>query len=156
MKRNYLIILFFALIFTACKENFHVWKDKNEEFLQTSRKDYGLELDPTTEAFYRKINFTGFGPRPNRNSLVIIQYKAVLADGSSFTSIDTMGYVINYPVGLQNALLQMNRESVWQICLPHEQGYGKSGTKDIYGVYEVPPFTTLFFKELKLVEVVQE
>lgn len=154
MKRFYFIIILLALFFVSCKENFQVWKDKNESFLEETVQNYSLEQDAT--GLYKQEIFEGFGARPNRKSLVKIRYKATMADGTSFTAIDTMGYLINYPVGLQNALLQMNRESIWQICLPFELGYGSSGTKDIYGNYEIPPFTTLFFEKLELIEVVQE
>lgn len=154
MKRSRFVIILFALALVSCKENFQVWKDSNESFLKETVDSYSLKLDNT--GLYKNEIFRGYGARPNRKSFVQIRYEATMVDGRSFTSIDTMGYLINYPIGIQNALLQMNRESIWQICLPFELGYGNSGTKDIYGNYEIPPFTTLFFKELELIEVVQE
>lgn len=153
VKKICFIIAFLVLWFTSCKENFQVWKDANESFLETTVKNNDLGLD--NSGIYMKEIVGGYGARPNRNSLVKIRYKAVMADGTDFTSIDTMGYVLNYPIGVQNALLQMDRESKWRICLPCELGYGEFGTKDVYGNYVVPPFSTLFFKELELVEVVQ-
>ncbi len=141
-----------VLFLFGCKENFEVWKNYNEDYLTTQTSEY--KLNTFDEGLRYKIIFQGKGATPKQNSIVKINYSATLCDGTTCTSLDTVDYVYNYPIGVQNALLRMNRESIWQLCIPYELAYGVSGTKNTYGNYIIPPYSTIFIKRLELKEVV--
>lgn len=153
MKKS--IFLFFVLLFVSCKENFQTWKDYNDDFLKKQTSAYQLKSS-NDGLRYKPIYDRGPSgePKPKRNSIVHISYSAVLCDGTICTSLDTVDYVYNYPLGVQNALLQMQKNWIWQLCIPYDLAYGVSGTKNTYGNYIIPPYSTIFIKTLELKEVI--
>lgn len=147
-KIGYIIIV---LIFCACENHFEVWKEFNEGFLHSTTAEKALEVAPS--GLRHRVIFQGKGALPKTSSLVKIRYSATMGDGAVCAGIDTINYVYNFPIGLQEALLKMNRESIWTLCLPQEIAFGESGTKNSYGNYEIPPYSTIYFSFLELVEV---
>jgi len=152
MRLKYIYLIVVVLLLFGCKENFEVWKDYNEDFLT---KIAETDTFKTTNDGLKYIDrFNGKGAIPKQKSMVKIAYSATLSDGTPCTSLDTINYVYNYPIGIQIALMQMNRESVWTLCIPYNLAYGVSGTKNTYGNYIIPPYSTIYVKELELKEVV--
>ncbi len=151
MKLKYIGVLLVLFLLCGCEEDFKVWKEFNENYLETQTAEQ--KFAQAENGLRYKIVFHGTGATPKSNSLVQIRYKAELSDGTICTSLDTIDVVSNYPAGVRQALMQMPRESIWQLCIPSDLGYGKAGTKNTYGNYIIPPFSTILIKKLELVEV---
>lgn len=152
MKFKSILFILSILFLFGCKENFEVWKDYNDNYLTEKTQEQKLRTSNTSLRF--KIIAQGKGAIPKQNSRVKISYSAFLCDGTICSSLDTIDYVYNYPIGIQQALKQMNRESIWQLCIPYDLAYGVSGTKNTYGNYIIPPYSTIFIKTIELKEVI--
>ncbi len=154
MKLKYAGVALALFLLCGCEEDFKVWKEYNENYLETQTTE--RKFVQSENGLRYKIIFQGKGATPKSNSIVQIRYQAELSDGTACTSLDTIDYVYNYPTGIQQALMQMPRESIWQLCIPSDLGYGKVGTKNTYGNYIIPPYSTILVKKLELVEVVNQ
>lgn len=153
MNIRYTLIVACLILLTSCKEDFEVWKSANENFLTSTTQNSSEWKQMSNGLKYIDIT-NGLGAVPKHNSLVKINYEMELLDGTPCTTLDTIGYVYNYPIGVQMALKQMHRESIWRLCIPSDLAYGRSGTRNTYGNYIIPPYTTLYIKRLELIEVI--
>ncbi len=141
-------------------------KESHQESLQAAREALGQEnllagqqyLDQLeTRPDYQfldqglayKINTTGAGDIPSRNSQVRIQYIGTHLDGSEFDrSTEAVWSSIQSVLpGWRIALLNMPAGSQWTVIIPPHLAYGEQGTAERIGPHE-----TLLF-ELHLLGV---
>ena len=144
-----------ALMCEGCKSHFKDWKEYNENYLNeltnTLQSNASLHAKISDTGLRYGVLFSGLGPIPKSNSLVKINYTAHLVDGTQCTPFDTLAYLSSYPAGLQEALLQMHQESIWTLVIPSDIAFGEYGTKNTYGNYVIPPYTTIYVDKIELV-----
>lgn len=153
MRLKYIYLIVIVLLLFGCKENFEVWKDYNDNYLTEKTQEQQLRTSKSGLRFkiiWQEVD----DATPKQNSLVKISYSAFLCDGTICSSFDTIDYVYNYPIGIQQALKQMKKKAIWRLCIPYDLAYGVSGIKNTYGNYIIPPYSTIYVKELELKEVV--
>ncbi len=94
---------------------------------------------------YRVIK-KGKGKFPRAKDTVTVHYEGRLINGTVFDSSYKRGKPIKFKVtgvikGWSEALLLMNKGSVWELFIPPELGYGSKGVPNV-----IPPNSTLVFK----------
>lgn len=170
MKNLLYISLFLLFVLSGCDENFHTWKELNEQWLVEQRGRLGQPADGEDEIIETmvlpsgvlvEVFHNGYGPVPkpsvdpinNTSSYVKVTYKGWLIDGTKFNDAENISmYLSNTIPGWQDALGRMRQGSHWRIYIPHDQGYGEEGSKGAYDNFSVPPYSTLIF-DIDLVDV---
>ena len=94
---------------------------------------------------YRIIK-KGKGKSPRTSDTVTVHYEGKLTDGTVFDSSYKRGKPLKFKVsgvvkGWTEALLMMNKGSVWELFIPPELGYGSKGVPNV-----IPPNAVLIFK----------
>ena len=118
------------------------------EFLQINAKKEGVKQ--TTSGLQYKVLQKGEGERPTAKNTVEVHYEGSLVTGDVFDSSYERGKTISFPLksvipGWTEGLQLMNVGSIYELCIPHELGYGVNGYPPV-----IPPKSTLIFKvELK-------
>jgi len=123
----------------------------NEKYLEDNKSKEGVET--LESGLQYKIITEGKGAVPERNSLVKVNYRGTLIDGTEFDS----SYKNNAPSafrvsqvikGWTEALCLMPVGSKWELYIPQNLAYGSADQGTI------PPFSTLIF-EVELLEIVE-
>ena len=144
-----LIILVLLIGFSACKEDVYMdWKIKNQEWLdnlkEANKNDSTFHV--TSSGLCYKVVYDGwqFNTKPNINSVVRVNYKGSLIDGSVFDSVATGKtidlYLSSSISGWQEALPKMHDTSNYILYIPYKLGYDTTSTNS-----EIPPYSTLIF-----------
>lgn len=134
----------------AMESEYTEYKKQNEEFLAKNKEKEGIKTTPSGLQY--RIITEGKGEIPSDSSIVEVNYKGTLIDGTVFDSSYNRNrpYTTNVKqviAGWQEALTMMPVGSKWEIFVPQELAYGADQTgKDI------KPFSTLIF-ELELLEI---
>lgn len=121
-------------------------------FLADNAKKEGVTtLDSGLQ--YKELR-AGEGKSPSLDDRVTVQYRGTLIDGSEFDSTYTRGKPANLDVkrvirGWREGLQLMKEGAKWELYIPPELGYGKSGRDQ-----RIPPNSALIF-ELELLAVEQ-
>ena len=172
---QFLLLICFSTLLTSCTEDdnskmFEQWKDENDAYL-TSMKDssgfqaaqYSSELGKGL--YYYKIVKQGNtqAASPTLNSIVEVNYKGMLIDGTVFDATFTGSNPTTDPLArpaqfkVRNLipgwilnLEQMKPGEIRTFVLPHQLGYGSSSV----GRSLILPYSTLRF-ELHLISVVE-
>ncbi len=122
------------------------------KFLAENQNKEGVKT--TSSGLQYKIITEGSGDIPEGNSMVKVNYKGTLLDGTEFDS----SYKNNAPssfrvnqviAGWTEALGMMPVGSKWELYIPQELAYGSRGQRNI------PPYSTLIF-EVELLEIEPE
>ena len=146
MKRTsivFLITFIFLVIMSACKENEYIdWKLKNDSWYATHKTDPGFVT--TTSGLCYKVIHQGYQRFPNVNSVVLVNYKGSLVDGSVFDSVATGSTV---PVQLSSAIQgwkegisKMQSGGRYIFYIPSKLGYDTVSTNP-----KIPPHSVLIF-----------
>ncbi len=122
-------------------------KIKADEFLKKYKEEKNVVA--LENGVMYKIIKTGYGPKPTLQDTVVINYEGKLIDGHVFTSSYKDKKPLKFPLatiaieGLKTALLEMPKNSTWEIVIPPELAYGKNeaGAKK-----EIPSNSALIFK----------
>jgi FKBP-type peptidyl-prolyl cis-trans isomerase FklB len=125
----------------------------NERFLSNNKNKEGVKT--TESGLQYKIITEGRGELPGERSIVNVNYKGTLIDGTEFDSSSKNNKPATFRVnqvikGWSEALKMMPVGSRWELYIPHEIGYGSLGQGA-----KIPPYSTLIF-DVELVGVEPE
>lgn len=117
---------------------------EGKEFLAANAKKKGVKT--TKSGLQYKVLTEGKGKKPTEDSVVSVNYKGTLLDGSEFDSSERNGGPVTFAVnqvipGWTEALQLMKEGSKWEVFIPSELGYGASGAGGMIG-----PNATLVFE----------
>jgi len=118
-------------------------KKKGEKFLANNRKKPDITVLPSGLQY--KIIQDGNGVKPQKQSLVKINYESRTIDGKIFDSSYIRGEPVELRIdltiyGIEEALIHMSEGSVWEIYIPQNLAYGYEGQGPI------KPFSALILK----------
>jgi len=123
---------------------------KGEKYLAKNKKSKGVSQ--TKSGLQYKVLKKGKGKSVKLESIVVINYKAKLIDGTVFD--DTYKRkspahlsMINIVDGLKEGLMMMKEGSKYTLTIPSKLAYGEDGLENI------PPNSVVIF-ELELVKVI--
>ncbi|MBY6190970.1 FKBP-type peptidyl-prolyl cis-trans isomerase [Microbulbifer agarilyticus] len=128
--------------------DFKASADKNLEegkkFLEENAKKEGVQT--TDSGLQYKVITEGTGPSPSETSVVEVDYKGTLIDGTEFDSSYKNGKPVQFPVngvikGWTEALQLMKQGAKWELYIPSELAYGPGGAGGLIG-----PNATLIFE----------
>ena len=156
-----LVMFCFVLSASSCSDDNEevideAWKLKNEEAFNAKAFEAGynrIESQGKEGSIYYKVLKAGTGKQPLYTSTVKVYYKETLVDGtkfdqklfedgSPFTTLVAGQTILGWTVALQH----MHVGDKWEVWIPQELGYGKTGQG------EIPAYSTLIF-EMELVEI---
>jgi FKBP-type peptidyl-prolyl cis-trans isomerase FkpA len=117
--------------------------DKNQQFLIDNAKQEGVKT--TSSGLQYKVLQEGTGPKPDAYAEVEVHYEGRLIDGKIFDSSYQRGEPISFLLGQviqgwQEGVQLMPVGSKYELYIPSELGYGKSGAPGV-----IPPNATLIF-----------
>ncbi len=130
------------------QEKFKQALDKNiadgKKYLAANAKNKNVKT--TKSGLQYEVLTLGAGAKPQKESIVLMNYKAYLVDGKVFD--DTYARkepahlsMINIVDGLQEGLMLMNEGSKYKLVIPSELAYGNADMQEIPGgstvVFEV-------------------
>ncbi|MCA0900009.1 MULTISPECIES: FKBP-type peptidyl-prolyl cis-trans isomerase [Microbulbifer] len=130
------------------ESDFKASADKNLEegkkFLEENAKKDGVQT--TDSGLQYKVITEGTGPSPSETSVVEVDYKGTLIDGTEFDSSYKNGKPVQFPVngvikGWTEALQLMKQGAKWELYIPSELAYGPGGAGGLIG-----PNATLIFE----------
>lgn len=155
MKRTPIIsflILLFVIVLPACQENeWADWKLKNEMWLEQLKSNHKNDstFHVTNSGLCYKVIYQGwkYNRKPNSTSLVKVNYKGTLIDGSTFDS-DTAAVLSLSSVvaGWREGITKMNGDGIYKLYIPSKLGYDTVSTNP-----SIPPYSTLIF-EVELID----
>jgi len=117
---------------------------EGQAFLEANKAKEGIVTLPSGLQY--KILKAGTGEKPEIDETVECNYRGTLIDGTEFDNSSKHNGPVTFPVrgvvmGWSEALLRMPVGSKWQIFVPPQLAYGKSGSGQI-----IPPNSTLIFE----------
>jgi FKBP-type peptidyl-prolyl cis-trans isomerase len=139
----FFITFLLLIIMSACQENVYMdWKLKNDSWYAAHKNDPGFVTTPSGLCY--KVIHQGYQRKPNINSVVIVNYKGNLVDGSVFDSI-TPGSSIQLQLsstikGWQEGIAKMNAGGSYRFYIPSNLGYDTISTNP-----KIPPHSVLIF-----------
>jgi len=111
-------------------------------------------FEKTDSGLYHKIIQKGDGPKPESGNTVVVHYKGMLADGTTFDSSYKRGNPIEFPVGMghviagwDEGILMLNKGDKARFVIPSDLGYGAQGAGGV-----IPPNATLVF-DVELMDI---
>ena len=146
MKRTsivFLITFLFLIILSACQENMYMdWKLMNDKWYSVHKSDSGFITTPSGLCY--KVIHQGYQRKPNINSIIIVNYKGTLIDGSVFDSIapgtSTQIQLSTSIKGWQEGIPKMNGGGSYIFYIPSNLGYDTISTNS-----QIPPHSVLRF-----------
>ncbi|WGL15498.1 FKBP-type peptidyl-prolyl cis-trans isomerase [Microbulbifer bruguierae] len=125
---------------------------EGKKFLEENAKKEGVQT--TESGLQYKIITEGTGPSPSETSVVEVDYKGTLIDGTEFDSSYKNGKPVQFPVngvikGWTEALQLMKEGSKWELYIPSDLAYGPGGAGGLIG----PNSTLIFEVELHKADV---
>jgi len=125
--------------------------EEGTKFLNENRSRDGVIALPAGLQY--KVIKEGSGPTPSANDSVMIHYKALFVDGTTFDQSYDRGLtgirLSNVILGLSEGLLLMNEGSVYELYIPPDLGYGNEDFANV-----IPAGSTLIYR-IELVEIVK-
>lgn len=118
--------------------------DEGKKFLEENAKKDGVQT--TDSGLQYKVITEGTGSSPSETSVVEVDYKGTLIDGTEFDSSYKNGKPVQFPVngvikGWTEALQLMKEGGKWELYIPSELAYGPGGAGGLIG-----PNSTLIFE----------
>lgn len=154
MKRisiGFLLTFVLIIVLSACKENEWIdWKLQNEKWFAAHKNDPGFVT--TSSGLCYKVIYAGwpYNRKPNASSVVVVNYKGSLIDGSVFDSVPSDSsislYLSNTIPAWKEVLPKMYSGSNYQIYVPSSLGYDTATTNSL-----IPPNSVLIF-DIKLID----
>nr|WP_010132055.1 FKBP-type peptidyl-prolyl cis-trans isomerase [Microbulbifer agarilyticus] len=126
--------------------------EEGKKFLEENAKKEGVQT--TDSGLQYKVITEGTGPSPSETSVVEVDYKGTLIDGTEFDSSYKNGKPVQFPVngvikGWTEALQLMKQGAKWELYIPSELAYGPGGAGGLIG----PNATLIFEVELHKADV---
>lgn len=131
MKKITLLLFAVVLTFVACKKQENIDRDLILEYID----EHNLDAHSTASGLYYVIEEEGIGDHPNIYSLVTVNYKGYLLDGTVFDET-----LPNEPIqfqllqvipGWQEGIQKFRTEGSGKLLIPSELGYGSDAQSDI-------------------------
>lgn len=154
MKRisiGFLLTFVLLIILSACKETEYMdWKLMNDNWYSAHKNDPGFVT--TKSGLCYKVIYPGwsYNRQPSTNSVVVVNYKGTLIDGSVFDSVpkDSTAslYLSNTIPAWKEILPKMYSGSNYKLYVPASLGYDTASTNVL-----IPPHSVLIF-DIKLVD----
>jgi len=118
------------------------WKIMNDNWYSIHKSDSGFVITPSGLCY--KVIHQGYQRKPNINSIIIVNYKGTLIDGSVFDSIAT-GTTTQIQLstsikGWQEGIPKMNGGGSYIFYIPSNLGYDTISTNS-----QIPPHSVLRF-----------
>jgi len=138
------------------EQEFKATAEKNmqegKKFLEENAKKEGVQT--TDSGLQYKVITEGSGDTPSESSVVEVDYKGTLIDGTEFDSSYKNGKPVQFPVngvikGWTEALQLMKEGAKWELYIPSELAYGPGGAGGLIG----PNSTLIFEVELHKADV---
>ncbi len=144
-KSIYILFFITIIILNSCedKNEYFDWKAMNQDWFAEHQNDAGF-VTTETGLCYKVIRKGNPADRtPNPTSFIKATYKGKLIDGTTFTEGEevNLGRLNQTIKGMQEALLMMHTGDIYELYIPYELGYGKTGA-----IGKIPPYSTLYFK----------
>ena len=122
-----------------------------ELFLAVNRERPGVQV--TDSGLQYEVLFEGEGEKPEPDSIVKVHYEGRLVDGRLFDTSYNDDEPALIPLdrvisGWTEGIMLMNVGSKYQLYIPSNLAYGKTGFYDV-----IPPFSTLIFT-VELLEII--
>ncbi len=120
---------------------------EGKDFLDANSKKQGVVVLPSGLQY--KVTNAGSGKKPSASNRVTVHYSGFLIDGTVFDSSYERNSPATFPVngviaGWVEALQLMKEGDKWDLYIPSELAYGKSGAGGDIG----PNATLIFTVEL--------
>ena len=117
---------------------------EGKAFLEANAKKEGVKT--TDSGLQYKVITEGSGDTPSADSVVEVDYKGTLIDGTVFDSSYAKGEPVQFPVngvikGWTEALQMMKEGAKWELYIPSDLAYGPGGAGGMIG-----PNATLIFE----------
>ncbi len=146
MKRTsivFFITFLFLIIMSACKENEYMnWKLMNDKWYSIHKSDSGFITTPSGLCY--KVIHQGYQRFPNINSIIVVNYKGTLIDGSVFDSIATGSSVqllLSASIkGWIEGIPKMQSGGNYIFYIPSNLGYGTATDNTAIPAYSVLKF----------------
>jgi len=118
-------------------------KKDGDAFLAENKKKDGVVTLPSGLQY--KVLTIGKGKKPTVTDKVVVNYRAMLSDGTEFDNSYKNGQPVEFPVGniipgISEALKLMPVGSKWQVVIPSEMAYGARGNGQQIGPNSVLVF----------------
>jgi len=118
--------------------------EEGKKFLEENAKKEGVQT--TDSGLQYKVITEGSGASPTESSVVEVDYKGTLIDGTEFDSSYKNGQPVQFPVngvikGWTEALQLMKEGAKWELYIPSDLAYGPGGAGGLIG-----PNSTLIFE----------
>ncbi|WP_226703458.1 FKBP-type peptidyl-prolyl cis-trans isomerase [Microbulbifer elongatus] len=118
--------------------------EEGKKFLEENAKKEGVQT--TDSGLQYKVITAGTGASPTETSVVEVDYKGTLIDGTEFDSSYKNGKPVQFPVngvikGWTEALQLMKEGAKWELYIPSDLAYGPGGAGGLIG-----PNATLIFE----------
>lgn len=128
---------------------------EGKAFLEENAKKEGVET--TDSGLQYKVITEGSGDTPSADSVVEVDYRGTLIDGTEFDSSYANGEPVQFPVngvikGWTEALQLMKEGAKWELYIPSDLAYGPGGAGGKIG----PNATLIFEVELHKANVQQD
>ncbi|AMX04305.1 FKBP-type peptidyl-prolyl cis-trans isomerase [Microbulbifer thermotolerans] len=128
---------------------------EGKAFLEENAKKEGVIT--TDSGLQYKVITEGSGDTPALDSVVEVDYKGTLIDGTEFDSSYARGEPVQFPVngvikGWTEALQLMKEGAKWELYIPSDLAYGPGGAGGLIG----PNATLIFEVELHKANVKQD
>ena len=126
----------------------------NAEAGDRFRAEYSARagVSQTQSGLLYRIITEGAAQRPGPDATVVVHYRGTLPDGTEFDSSHKRGQPATFSLagiipGWREALQLMGEGALWEVVIPAELAYGKTGAGGLIG-----PNQTLLF-EIELLEI---
>jgi FKBP-type peptidyl-prolyl cis-trans isomerase len=121
-----------------------------EEFLAAKAQEEGV-VALANGVLYKEIKAgKANGKKPALTDKIKVAYKGSLIDGTEFDSSESVEFPLNNMIeGWKIAIPEMTEGSKWEIYIPQELAYGKTGSMPT-----IKPYSVLVF-EVELFEVIK-
>ena len=162
-----LILLLSVLTFVSCKDDFHIWKEANEQWLADNKPIIdSLENAPIKDGYQRAgitpsgiqyiVYHNGFGATAKRNSQVILSYENYLIDGTKVGAIDGNALDLEtMPDGWKEMICDrgLKQGAYFKMFCPWNLAFGKDGNKvSTASRFFIPPYSTLI-STIRIIDV---
>jgi FKBP-type peptidyl-prolyl cis-trans isomerase FkpA len=153
MKRSLRLILclFILLPAISCKKNKNVIDQAtaDENIITKYIADHQLNATATGSGLYYVITTQGTGVQPSANSVVTVNYKGYLTDGTVFDRSPAGGFVTSLTKviqGWQEGIPLFKKGGKGMLLVPSALGYGSQATASI-------PASSVLIFDIELVDV---
>ncbi|MDR2094871.1 MAG: FKBP-type peptidyl-prolyl cis-trans isomerase [Treponema sp.] len=128
-------------------------QEREAHYFEENAKKEGIIT--TNSGLQYEVISEGSGPKPSKDTVVVVQYEGVLIDGTVFDSTFLRDGPEEIPLnqvipGWSEGVQLMNTGSVYRFYIPSGLAYGERGGGDI-----IPPYSPLIFR-VELMEILEE